>query len=136
MAKAERRDQGKQERRKELSLDKNSPTDLDRVFTQIIEPPLVVRLFRQTVDTVKILSKDPGDFLRNSLMPGRSWFPGRLAGALTDAVKSVSAHPIRFVAGAFTPDNIGLNRRRRFMTWLTISVVLHSVLIAALFVAA
>src|SRR5215469_7259577 len=116
MAKAARRDQGKQERRKELSLDKNSPTDLDRVFTQIIEPPLVVRLFRQTVDTVKTMSKEPWGFVRNSLLPGGTWFPIRLAGAVTDATKSLAAHPFRFVAGAFTPDNIGLKRRRRFMS--------------------
>ena len=117
-------------------MDKNSPTDLDRVFTQIIEPPLVVRLLRQSIDTFKSLFKEPGDFLRHSLLPGRSWFPGRLAGAVTNAAKSVSAHPVRFVAGAFTPDNIGLKRRRRFMTWLTISIVLHSLVITALFVAA
>src|SRR5262245_33627472 len=104
------------------------------MFTQVIQPPLGLRLAYQLKDTFTALFQQPIDFVRNSLLPGPAWFPARFLGAVTESTKSLAAHPVQFVAGAFTPDNIGLKRRRRFMTWLTISVVLHSLLIVALFV--
>jgi hypothetical protein len=124
---------GSESDEEERSLNKNSP-ELDRIFTQIIEPPLAVRLLRQLGDATRALLKQPGDFLRNSLLPGGSWFPRRFVGILTDAAGSLVAHPVRFVAGALTPDEIGRKRRRRFAPILVTSVAVHSVLIAALFV--
>ena len=114
-------------------MNKNSP-EVDRIFTQIIEPPLVVRLARQLTDTIRTLFKQPGDFLRNTLLPGRNWFPRRLFGAVTDSAASLASHPFRFVVGALTPDEIGRKRSRRFTPVLIISVAVHSVLIAVLFV--
>src|SRR5262249_52902922 len=131
-----RRDQGEAGLRKEPSLDKNSPSELDRIFPQIIPRPLGLRLVQQLRDTIKALFEEPGDFLRNSLLPGRNWFPGRLLSAATEAARSLVAHPVRFVAGAFAPDEIGRKRQRRFIPLLTVSVVAHSVLIAVLFVVA
>ena len=114
-------------------MDKNSPLE-DRIFTQIDEPPLGVRLLRQLRDTLQFLFSGPGDFFRTSLFPGRDWFPGRLAGALADTSKSLVTHPARFVADTLTPDEIALKRRRRLTTILTISVGVHAIVIAGLFV--
>ena len=119
---------------KNSPLEKDAPSELDRIFTQILPPPLGVRLVRQLGDTITLFFAEPSDFLRNSLVPGRNWFPARVLSAFTDAAKSLAAHPVRFVAGAFAPDEIGRKRRRRFIPLLTVSVVAHVLLIAVLFV--
>ena len=86
-------------------MDKNSPCELDRMFTQIIQPPLVLRLAYQLKDTTGALLQHPVDFVRNSLVPGRTWFPVRFLGAVTESIKSLAAHPVQFARNALTPDD-------------------------------
>ena len=117
-------------------MDKNSPSEVDRIFTQIAQPPLASRLLTGLIDTSKDFLQAPREFLLTSFVPGRGWFPARLLGAVADGTKSLAAHPIRFISGALTPDEIGRKRMRRLVPLLTGSVVLHSALIAILFIVA
>src|SRR5262249_45530776 len=103
----------------------------ERIFTPVPDSLLITRLGRELGYAGGEIVRQPVQYLRNALLPAS--FPRSLSRRLVREVgASVSAlfrHPVSFVSGALSLDEIGFKRWRRFLPILAVSAFFHGVVI-------
>jgi len=102
-------------------------TPEEKIFFSMPDPSLASRLLREFGDLAGELGAGFAVYLRAAFLPDRmsEWFPFRLAREIGTAF----AHPLEFLAGAASMDEIGQKRRRRLIPVLAASAAVHGALI-------
>jgi hypothetical protein len=108
---------------------KNVPPE-KALFQPLPATTLLGRLGREIAGLGNELAAGPLKYLDAAFLPEqvRDWFPLALLSKTGHGV----AHPLDVIAGAAATDEIGLKRRRIFIPVLSVSAVLHGVLISVL----
>jgi hypothetical protein len=107
-------------------------------FVQIHARSLLVRLGSEFVDSAADLLREPASFLKATFVPNKisESLPARFFGELADVILALFRHPWQTIVGALTPDEIGQKRRKRLTVALSVSWMVHGVLICYLIYAA
>ncbi|MEK6303832.1 MAG: energy transducer TonB [Acidobacteriota bacterium] len=102
----------------------------ERIFHLMPDPSLASRLLREFGDLAGELGGGFAAYLQAAFLPDpiHDWFPLRVA----SEIGTTFAHPLEFLAGAASTDEIGRKWRRRLVPALAASAAVHGALIVYL----